>query len=161
MPKDPTVTIRPASPGDARAIRALFSPFVEKGIVLPRTEEEIRQRSGDFLVAERLGEIVGCGALTDYGNGLQEVRSLIVRDDCQGLGIGGLLVEGLAEMAPRRGCTRLFALTLRDHFFCRHGFRVVPMDLFPEKVWKDCVVCPKRECCDEIAVLRELPELRG
>ena len=156
MPTLPTASIRPARPEDAGAIHALFGPFIEKGIVLDRTEEEIRQRAGDFLVAEAAGAIVGCGALMDYGNGLHEVRSLIIRDDYQGQGLGGQLLDALAELAPRRGCTRLFALTLRASFFCRHGFRIVPMDLFPEKVWKDCVVCPKRERCDEIAVLREL-----
>jgi amino-acid N-acetyltransferase len=28
--------------------------------------------------------------------------------------------------------------------------------LFPEKIWSDCQACPKRDRCDEEAVLREV-----
>jgi amino-acid N-acetyltransferase len=33
------------------------------------------------------------------------------------------------------------------------------MDLFPQKVWLDCVKCPKRDRCDEIAVILQDEEL--
>ena len=51
---------------------------------------------------------------------------------------------------------KIFALTYRDNFFCNLGFRIVEKDMFPEKIWSDCVLCPKQNCCDEIAVLLEL-----
>ena len=38
----------------------------------------------------------------------------------------------------------LFALTLQDSFFHRLGFRTVPKELFPLKVWADCRTCPTR-----------------
>ncbi len=155
----PSIKIRPAHPADAHGIRELLLPFVPGGIVLPRSEEDIRSQADDFLVAEDAGGLVGCVALYDYGNGLQEVRSLVVRRDRQGHGLGSRLVAAIVTLATERRTERLFALTLRDHFFVANQFRVVPKEMFPEKVWKDCVVCPKRDCCDEIAVLLELPEI--
>ncbi len=36
---------------------------------------------------------------------------------------------------------------------------MVDKDTLPLKVWTDCVRCPKRDGCDEIAVVRELPDV--
>ncbi|MEI8197590.1 MAG: hypothetical protein WCI73_16975, partial [Phycisphaerae bacterium] len=41
-------------------------------------------------------------------------------------------------------------------FFAKLGFAVVPMATLPFKVWSDCLKCPKREGCDEIAMVRVL-----
>jgi len=41
-------------------------------------------------------------------------------------------------------------------FFERMGFVVTNRERFPEKVWTDCVICPLKERCDEIAVVLEL-----
>jgi hypothetical protein len=35
---------------------------------------------------------------------------------------------------------------------------VVERDDLPRKVWTDCVACPKRHACDEVAVEIELVE---
>ena len=36
------------------------------------------------------------------------------------------------------------------------GFSVAEREDLPRKVWTDCVQCPKRHACDEIAVEIEL-----
>jgi amino-acid N-acetyltransferase len=36
------------------------------------------------------------------------------------------------------------------------GFEEVERGELPLKAWKDCVRCPKFQCCDEIAVMRVL-----
>jgi amino-acid N-acetyltransferase len=36
------------------------------------------------------------------------------------------------------------------------GFQEVERGELPLKAWKDCVRCPKFQCCDEIAVMRVL-----
>ncbi len=36
---------------------------------------------------------------------------------------------------------------------------MVPKDTLPLKVWSDCVRCPKRDGCDEIAVVRTLHDV--
>jgi amino-acid N-acetyltransferase len=50
----------------------------------------------------------------------------------------------------------VIALTKEVAFFARVGFSVVERDDLPRKVWTDCVACPKRHACDEVAVEIEL-----
>ena len=41
-------------------------------------------------------------------------------------------------------------------FFERCGFAVESRESLPRKVWTDCVRCPKRHACDEVAVTLDL-----
>ena len=50
----------------------------------------------------------------------------------------------------------MIALTKEGAFFQRCGFSVVERDDLPRKVWTDCVACPRRHACDEVAVEIEL-----
>ena len=50
----------------------------------------------------------------------------------------------------------LFAFTYVPEFFRKVGFREVERGELPLKVWKDCLRCPKFQCCDEIAVVKAL-----
>jgi amino-acid N-acetyltransferase len=62
---------------------------------------------------------------------LAEVRSLIVRDDLRGQGIGHLLVAALLERAKFLQVSRVFCLTFETEFFAKHGFSEisdVPVD---------------------------------
>lgn len=147
-----SVVIRTAVPEDAEAIKGLLEPYVADGTVLPRSTDEIRAAAADFLVAEADGRPVGSVALREYGPLLVEIRSLVVRADMAGRGLGSRLVTAAVAEARRRGARRVFALTLRPGLFERLGFVQVDRDLFPQKVWADCRLCPKRERCDEVAV---------
>ena len=48
------------------------------------------------------------------------------------------------------------ALTYVPAFFHKLGFKTVPMETLPEKVWGVCIKCYKYNKCDETAVLLEL-----
>lgn len=72
------------------------------------------------------------------------------------MGIGRMLVECLIREAQKRKFPRVMALTYEVAFFEKIGFSVVPKEIFPEKVWTDCIHCKKQDCCDEIAVLKQL-----
>jgi amino-acid N-acetyltransferase len=102
------------------------------------------------------GEVVGCGSLCKLGDDLVEIRSLGISEGYKGLGIGSRLVDLLIEEAREQRIGKVMALTYEVRFFERNGFRVVDKEIFPEKVWTDCVNCPKQQCCDEIAVLKTL-----
>jgi len=44
-------------------------------------------------------------------------------------------------------------------FFGKMGFTVVDKELLPDKMYKDCLRCPRLHACDEIAMyMGELPE---
>ena len=156
------IHFRPAQAEDAERIADMLVPYAREGLVLPRSAAEIRGHIASFLVAERGGQVLGCVALRDYGSGLQEVRSLVVSPEAAGHGIDTQLVDAAVELARTRGASRVFALTLRSHLFCRLGFIEVDKAMFPQKVWLDCARCRKRDQCDEVAVLLDpVPEPAG
>jgi amino-acid N-acetyltransferase len=155
--KQQLINIRPAVVDDVAEIVALVNTHAFQGSVLPRSLQSVYDTVEDWIVAEAEGEILGCVSLLPYSSGLVEVRSLAVRNRYQGLGIGTRLMEALLDEARRRRVPTLFALTRKVPFFGRFGFQVTERDLFPEKVWQDCRLCPLRERCDETAmVLRGL-----
>jgi amino-acid N-acetyltransferase len=53
---------------------------------------------------------------------LAEVRTLAVREDWLGHGVGHTLLESLEADARDLGLSRLFCLTFEVPFFSRHGF---------------------------------------
>ena len=156
----PGAQIRPARLEDATAIYALLATFSTEGKLLPRPVADIQARIANFIVAELDGSVAACGALRDFGNGLNEIRSLAVRRDLAGQGIGSRLVVALLRKAVERTNGKrgqVFALTYRVEFFRRLGFRVIDKYTFPPKIWSDCCVCPRKDHCDETAVVIDVP----
>ena len=148
--------IRPATEADVQVLTSLVNEHARQGHLLPRSADNIRASLANWLVAEVEGAVVGCGSLVEMSPALVEVRSLAVAPAYRSFGIGGRLVRALVEQARRRGIPTLFALTRAVPFFERLGFSVTSKERFPEKVWRDCIVCPLRQCCDETAVGLEL-----
>ncbi len=151
------MNIRPALPEDIPHILALVNEHARRGDLLPRSADSIADTLADWLIAkDDNGEVVACGSLYAYSPGLAEVRSLAVHDRAKGGGWGSTLVKGLIIEARRRGVITLFALTRAVSFFQRAGFHVSDRQRFPEKVWRDCVICPLIDRCDETAVVLHL-----
>ncbi len=147
------INIRPAVVDEVAEIVALVNTHAFQGSVLPRSLQSVYDTVEDWIVAEADGEIMGCVSLLPYSSGLVEVRSLAVRNRYQGLGIGTRLMKALLDEAKRRRIPTLFALTRKVPFFSRFGFQVTERDLFSEKVWHDCRLCPLIERCDETAMV--------
>jgi N-acetylglutamate synthase-like GNAT family acetyltransferase len=93
---------------------------------------ELYQCVREFHVAERPAaadapaEIVACAALRLLWSDLGEVRSLAVREDMHGRGLGKALVERVLEDARALGLPRVIALTRDLPFFERFGFAAAP-----------------------------------
>ncbi|CAM4266459.1 N-acetyltransferase [Paenibacillus tarimensis] len=147
---------RRATREDVNTLYVLIEGYAKKGIMLPRSKEALIRQIDTFVVAEVKQEIVGCGSLCRLGSELVEIRSLGISDGYKGLGIGSKLVDRLIEEAKSQRIPKVMALTYEARFFQKNGFEIVDKEIFPEKVWTDCVNCPKQECCDEIAVLKIL-----
>jgi len=148
--------VRHAKVPDAPAICELVNYHAERGRMLHRSLESIYAMLRDFLVAEDGGRVVGCAAVAVFWSDLAEVKSLAVAPDRQGQGIGSLLLAAALEDAASLGVRRLFALTYEREFFARHGFEVIGRDTLPEKVWRECIACPRFEACDETAMVKFL-----
>jgi amino-acid N-acetyltransferase len=153
------VTVRKARLQDIPAIARLINDYASQGIMLPRNEMELAESIRDFTVAERDGQIAGCGALHFYTPQAGEVRSLAVLPGMNGHGTGRRIVEALEAEARSHDLAVLFAFTYVPGFFDKLGFPQVDRALLPLKAWKDCLRCPKFQSCDEIAVLKRLKEV--
>jgi amino-acid N-acetyltransferase len=152
-----TLQVQRAAVADVRAIHELVNGFAQRGEMLPRTMAEIYESLRDYSVVREGGELLACGALHVMWEDLAEVRSLAVREERQGQGLGGLLVRAHLEEARELGLRTVFALTYRPAFFERLGFRQADVMTLPRKVWNECYRCPKFPTCNEIAVVLELP----
>ena len=63
---------------------------------------------------------------------------------------------GACWLRPVSGTVRVFALTYQEKFFNHLGFATVDKDVLPQKIWADCVHCPKYPDCDEFAVVYDI-----
>lgn len=149
--------IRHAKLSDVPALQAIINAHAELGLMLFRSRAELYENIRDFFVHQTAaGVINGCAALEIVWADLAEVKSLAVEPGFQGQGIGGQLLAACIEEARSLELERVFALTYEQQFFERFGFAIVEKDELPHKVWTDCIKCPKRPGCDEIAMLLRL-----
>jgi amino-acid N-acetyltransferase len=154
-----TSMIRPATVYDVPRIQQIINSHAELGRMLFKSLAQLYEDLRDFAIYEEDGQILGCVGLTIIWADLAEVRSLAVDTAHQGRGIGKQLVEWTFAEARRLNIRKLMSLTYEQRFFEKLGFEVVPKDTLPLKVWSDCVRCPKREGCDEIAMVRVLHDV--
>ncbi len=157
-----TRTLQQATVADARVIHELVNGFARKSEMLPRTMAEIYENLRDYSVVRHGGRdgdaVVACGALHIMWDDLAEVRSLAVSEECQGQGLGALLVRSHVQEARTLGLSTVFALTYQPAFFERLGFQQADVMTLPRKVWNECYRCPKFPTCDEIAVVYDLKD---
>jgi amino-acid N-acetyltransferase len=143
---------------DSETVHNLICAYSPDGTLLPRTFAEICENIRDFTVVEERGKIIACGALHLYGPHLSEIRSITVSRRVQGKGAGRLLVEALMREAEDHRVTCVCLFTRIPEFFSKMGFSVARREELPDKIYKDCVNCPRINACDEIAMVRgELP----
>ncbi len=141
---------------DPPEILALVNEFAAREIMLPRSLNDVYESLRDFFVCREGGRIVGCAALKVTWQGLGEVRSVAVREEAQGRGVGRALVESCLAEARSLGMKRVFVLTYVPEFFRKFGFVLHDKEQLPHKVWADCLNCPKFPDCDEVALIKDL-----
>ncbi len=150
------IELRKARMGDVAPLLELINGYASQGIMLPRTEFEISESIRDFSVAYSGGRLVGCGALHFYSPTTGEIRSLAVAECAKTHGVGRRIVETLVAEAAHYSLDAIFAFTYVPDFFRKLAFEEVERGALPLKAWKDCLRCPKFQCCDEIAMIRVL-----
>ena len=146
--------VRKAFMSDLPALLKIINAYARQGIMLPRTEFEMAENIRDFSVVFSGETLLGCGALHFYGPSHGEVRSLAVSPESKQSGIGRAIVDALEEEAQAQRLESVFAFTYVPGFFRRLGFTEVERGELPLKAWKDCLRCPKFQCCDEIAMMK-------
>ncbi|NUR83405.1 MAG: amino-acid N-acetyltransferase [Nonomuraea sp.] len=115
--------VRRARTADVRTIKRLVDTYAGAGPrMLEKATVTLYEDVQEFWVAERDGEVVGCGALHVLWEDLAEIRTVAVDPSRRGLGIGHLIVAELIRAARELGLRRVFCLTFEVEFFARHGF---------------------------------------
>jgi amino-acid N-acetyltransferase len=116
------IVVRPARGADVRPLAELIEPFVKQKVLLPRTIDELALLLPNYFVAEDGGRLVGCAALEIYSSKLAELRSLVVRPEYQGHGVGKRLVEACVDRAREERVLEVMAITSSEDFFRSCGF---------------------------------------
>lgn len=150
------LTTRKAELSDVPELYRLINHYAAERVTLPRTLTDLYENVWEFTVAEENGKLLGCGALKFYSQEIAEVRSLCVDARLRSNGVGRKIAQSLLLEAERFGLKTVFALTVAPAFFGKLGFREVPRESFPTKVWRDCLRCERYAACNEKAVALEL-----
>lgn len=138
------------------AMKQLLDEAAAEGQVLTRRLAEMFENARDFYVSVDEQGVGGLAALHIDLLDLAELRSLVVRRNLRGAGVGRALVEAALEEARQLEITRVYTFTRIPDFFLKMGFHIVDRAELPYKAFKDCLKCPLFPGCDEIALIREL-----
>ncbi|VFQ64139.1 unnamed protein product [Cuscuta campestris] len=124
---------RMAKETDVPGIEKLLQTLEEDGELAARTEEDLREALGSFIVVEREGQIIACGALFPFlKDKCAEVASLVVSPDCRCQGQGDKLLDYIERKASTLGIQMLFLFTTRSaDWFIRRGFSECSIDKIP------------------------------
>ena len=118
---DSTVVVRRAKTSDVPEIKRLIDIYAGR-ILLEKNLVTLYEAVQEFWIAERDGEIIGCGALHVLWADLGEVRTVAVDPAAKGHGAGHVIVAKLIEVARDLALQKVFVLTFEVDFFARHGF---------------------------------------
>lgn len=148
--------IRKAKITDVKEIHTLANHYAEKGLMLPRSLNNIYDNIRDFYVVEFDGKVKGCAALHIVWDDIAEIKALAVDESIKGQGWGKKLAETCLNEAKELGLKKVFALTLIKEFFNKLGFKTIQKRRLPQKIWGECIHCVKfPDECNEIAVMLE------
>ena len=139
---------------DIESIFGLVHIYAAQGEMLPRSRNTLYENLRDMVIAESGSEVVGVGALHIMWDRLAEVRMMASAPAYMRRGIGTEIVRWLLDEGDALGIEKVFTLTYKPDFFRKLGFIRISREELPQKVWKECIDCPKYPNCDEIAMIK-------
>jgi amino-acid N-acetyltransferase len=119
------ISVRPARTSDVKSIRELVDSYAAPGQMLSKETVTLYESVQEFLVAEKDGVVVGCGALHVLWEDLAEVRTVAVAQDFHKQGIGHHILNEIIDRARKVGVKRIFCLTFQTEFFGSIGFKEI------------------------------------
>ena len=158
----PGLKVRPAEPGDAAAIAAIYNQGIEERVATfetePRTAAAIAQQfqaraaTHPAVVVERESRVVGVAWTSEYRPrqaylGVAEVSVYVARD-ARHQGVGRVALDAVADAAAARGfwklVSRIFPENVASRRLCAAaGFREVGTYRRHARLdgrWRDCVI---------------------
>lgn len=120
--------MRSAVMGDLEGIATMLLPLEKKGILKPRSPDQLQQELPHYVVIEREEELLGCALLAPLGCApdgavTAEIAAFCVSPAHRGAGRGDALLEYLENKSQLLGIQRLVLLTTRTaDWFQQRGF---------------------------------------
>lgn len=119
---------------DVVQVVTLLQPFVEKGILLFRSEKQLETTYNDFIVYEIDGAIRACAALHIYDRNQAEIAAVAVDETYSHIGIGPKLIDYLISKAKTVSIKSVFILTTQtSDWFENLGFVSDEISSLPEQ----------------------------
>ena len=126
--------IRDMTREDISEVIALMQPFVNQGILLQRTKEQLNNQFQNYIVYELDGAIKACSALVPYPDGQMEIAAVAVDKTCSNIGIGPKMIKHLIEKAHSLKATGIFLLTTQtSDWFENLGFTPSDVSTLPQQ----------------------------
>ncbi|MCL2145212.1 MAG: N-acetyltransferase [Endomicrobia bacterium] len=146
--------IRPAKVTDVKEMHKLVEFYADNKEMLHRSLNSIYENIQEYVVMENEdGKIAACGALHVAWEDLAEIKALAVSEKYKGLGIGRKIVQKLQKNAADLGIGKVFALSFKPEFFIKLGYKVIPKETLPHKIWSECINCHLFPDCGEVPLL--------
>jgi amino-acid N-acetyltransferase len=142
---------------DIEKMQELVAEDVKNGNILERSANEMATTIRSYTVAKYEGQIVGFSALHVHTTTLSEIRSLIVKEEFRGKGIGKKLIQSSIQEAKLLNLKQILVLTYQKKLFESFGFIEIQKESIPEtKIWADCIKCKHFPVCDEISLILDI-----
>ena len=126
--------IREMTREDIPAVLNVMQPFIESGVLLPRTKESLSVQFNDFIVYELDGAIRACASLIPYSDGQTEIAGVAVEKNCSHIGIGPRMIEFLVKQAKNKNSKGIFLLTTQTaDWFEKLGFKLSDISTLPKE----------------------------
>ena len=126
--------IRDMTKDDIPSVLSLMQPFINDGILLPRTQESLSESYQHYIVYEIDGAIRACASLIPYNDGQTEIAGVAVDKSNSHIGIGPKLISYLIGRAKRRSASSVFVLTTQtSDWFEQLGFTPAEISTLPQK----------------------------
>lgn len=117
---------------DIGNVLALMQPFIKKGILLPRTKEDLSENYKNYIVYELDDAIRACAALIPYSDGQMEIAGVAVDQNYSSMGIGPKLIKALIEKGKKNNAKSIFLLTTQTtDWFENLNFNEDSLDSIP------------------------------
>lgn len=126
--------IRPMEQTDIPSVLGIIGPFVKSGKLLPRTQQQLENTFGDYVVYSVDGGVHACAALHLYEDGQAEIAAVAVDEHFEHMGIGPKLIESLIAKAKSKNVKSVFIMTTQAaDWFEKLGFEEDKIESLPEK----------------------------
>ena len=126
--------IRPMQIDDIPRVLGVMRPFIDRGILLPRTEVELNEHRDEFIVYELDGGIRACAALIRYPSDENEIAAVAVDETYSHMGIGPKMVAYLVDKSRAQKAKSVFILTTQtSDWFEKLGFVPDSVEKLPDE----------------------------